>query len=186
MQDYEDFARSYSGIAKALATWTWDRHARGVFVTVAGPFGDQVPDDSPLHDNLVSAMQKAGDPRVPVIVKSYRKVFFKLAAELRVDPAYLPDRVVTDVESALRSSFSFDARAFGQPVTLSEVVTVIQSVGGVVSVDINQLFRSDTPTALESYLPASAPQPGDDTTQAAAAELLTLDPGPLNELEVIA
>lgn len=186
LQDYEDFARSYSGIAKALATWTWDRHARGVFVTVAGPFGDEVPDDSPLHDNLVSAMQKAGDPRVPVAVKSYRKVFFKLAAELRVDPAYLPDRVVTDVESALRSSFSFDARSFGQPVTLSEVVTVMQSVGGVVSVDINKLFRSDKPATLESSLPASAPQPGDDATQAAAAELLTLDPGPLNELEVIA
>ena len=39
LQDYEDFSRSYAGIAKALATWTWDGRTRGVFITVAGPLG---------------------------------------------------------------------------------------------------------------------------------------------------
>ena len=29
LQDYEDFARAYPGIAKALATWTWDGRKRG-------------------------------------------------------------------------------------------------------------------------------------------------------------
>lgn len=185
LQDYEDFARAYSGIAKALATWTWNRHARGVFVTVAGPFGDEVPDDSLLHASLLSAMQKAGDPQVAVEVKSYRKAFFKIAAEIRVDPAYLPDLVLANVKSALRANFSFDAREFGQAVTLSKVITVIQNVAGVVSVDINKLHRSDRIEALESYLEASAPRPGDDATRAAAAELLTLDEGQLDELEVI-
>src|SRR4030095_9738494 len=36
--DYEDFARNFSGIAKALATWTWNAHSRGIFLTVA--FGE--------------------------------------------------------------------------------------------------------------------------------------------------
>ena len=37
LRDYEDFARAFAGIAKALATWSWDGERRGVFVTVAGP-----------------------------------------------------------------------------------------------------------------------------------------------------
>lgn len=186
LQDYEDFASSYSGIAKALVTWTWNRHARGVFVTVAGPFGDEVPDDSSLHKSLVSAMHKAGDSQVPIEVKSYHKVFFKVAAQIMVDTAFLPERVLADVKSALSSSFSFEARSFGQPVTLSEVMTIIQNVKGVVSVDVNSLYRSDSTAGLESYLKASAPQPGDDATKAAAAELLIIDPESLEDLEVIA
>ena len=39
LKDYEDFARSFSGIDKALATWTWFGEKRGVFVTVAGAVG---------------------------------------------------------------------------------------------------------------------------------------------------
>ena len=36
LRDYEDFARAFGGIAKALATWTWDGQRQGIFVTVAG------------------------------------------------------------------------------------------------------------------------------------------------------
>ena len=36
LEDYENFSRAYGGIAKALATWTWDGRTRGVFITVAG------------------------------------------------------------------------------------------------------------------------------------------------------
>ena len=39
LTDYEDFARAFGGIAKALAAWTWNKHSRGVLVTVAGPNG---------------------------------------------------------------------------------------------------------------------------------------------------
>ena len=39
LRDYEDFARAFAGIAKALATWTWDGERQGVFVTVAGVDG---------------------------------------------------------------------------------------------------------------------------------------------------
>ena len=45
LRDYEDFARAFAGIAKALATWTWDGERQGVFVTVAGV------DGTPLAEN---------------------------------------------------------------------------------------------------------------------------------------
>jgi hypothetical protein len=178
LRDYEDFARSFSGIAKALATWTWNIHARGVFVTVAGIDGAEVADDSVLRNNLVSAMHKLGDAQIPVTIKSYRSVTFKLVADVKVEADRIEKDVIAAVEAALRSSFSFEARAFGQPVALSEVISVMQNVAGVAAVDINKLYRSDENEALNSFLPSRAPQAGDDAN-VLPAELLTLDPAPL-------
>jgi hypothetical protein len=176
LSDYEDFARSFSGIAKALATWTWNVHARGIFITVAGIDGAAV--DSKLNDTLVAAILKYSDSRVPVTIKTFQPVTFKLGAEVKVNPDYIQANVMATVEAALRSAFSFPARTFGQPVTLSEVVSAIQNVAGVIAIDINKLHRSDRPEAWNSLLLAHAPQAGDDS-KAAAAELLTLDSTPL-------
>ena len=46
LQDYEDFARAFSGIDKALATWVWSGEKRSVFVTVSGANGAEVKADS--------------------------------------------------------------------------------------------------------------------------------------------
>lgn len=176
LSDYEDFARSFSGIAKALATWTWNLHARGIYVTVAGIDGAEV--DQKLHDTLMSAMLTYADAHVPITIKSYRPVTFRLVADVKVDPDYIEEKVLAAVEAALRSGFSFTARSFGQPVTLSEVVSAMQNVAGVVAVDVNKLYRSDEAEAWNSLLAAEAPQAGDDAG-VPAAELLTLDPAPL-------
>lgn len=176
LRDYEDFARSFSGIAKALATWTWNLHARGIYVTVAGIDGAEV--DQKLHDTLMSAMLTYADAHVPITIKSYRPVTFELVADVKVDPDYIEEKVLAAVEAALRSGFSFTARAFGQPVTLSEVVSAIQNVAGVVAVDVNKLYRSDEAEVWNALLGAEAPQAGDDAG-VPAAELLTLDPAPL-------
>lgn len=185
LKDYEDFARAYAGIAKALATWTWNGQARGVFVTVAGPDGAEVKADSDLYKNLLDAMRLAGDPYVSLRVQSYAKAFFRLAARVKTHPDYLPEKVLAAVEQALRERFSFDARQFGQPVALSEVVAVMQSAPGVVAVDLDKLYRfDDTAAGLNALLPAAAPQAGDKGT-VAAAELLTLDPSPLHDLGVM-
>src|SRR5262249_35825564 len=94
LRDYEDFARAFSGVAKAHVAWTWTGHARGVFLTVAGPDGGQFEATSPTLDHLVSALGKAGDPRIPVRVASYRRALFRLAAEVQRNPLYLADRVL--------------------------------------------------------------------------------------------
>src|SRR6185295_3368783 len=39
LRDYEDFARGFSGIDKALAVPMWFGEKRGVFITVAGAGG---------------------------------------------------------------------------------------------------------------------------------------------------
>jgi hypothetical protein len=106
----------------------------------------------------------------------------------------------------LRSAFSFDARAFGQPVAQSEVIAVMQAVPGVVAVDLYKLYRPDSfiffpPGGFRSHsaidffrfrginqlntiLAAAVPQAGTDG-RLLAAELLTLDPAPLDDLGVM-
>lgn len=179
LQDYQDFARAFSGIDKALATWTWFGERRGVFVTVAGANGAKVDEDSTLYKNLVKAMKTSGDATVPLLVKSYRPRLFRVAAALGADAAFVPEKVVADVERTLRNAFAFGVREFGQPVHFSEVVGVMQNVRGVVSVDVTEFHRSDQAPgpAPEAHIAAAAPQAG--TAQILAAELLTLDPRPL-------
>jgi hypothetical protein len=88
------------------------------------------------------------------------------------------------VEQALRASFSFDARAFGQPVMLSEVMAAMQAVPGVLAVDLTRLRRIDNGfrrrelLLFSDALSAAAPSMEDDGTLL-AAELLTLDPRPV-------
>ena len=181
LADYENFSRSYAGIAKALATWTWDGRTRGVFLTVAGPLGTTV--SSALAADLITAIHKAGDPYVPVRVDSYEEAKFKVAGSIKIDPDYEAETVVAAAIEALRGEFSFARRGFGQPVALSEVIALIQNVAGVVAVDLDKLYRTGEAAILNSRLEAALPA-GGDPNSLGAAELLTLDPAPF-ELEVM-
>lgn len=180
LRDYEDFARAFTGVAKALATWTWNGSDRGVFLTVAGGGGAAIAEGSLTYDNLVSAMRSAGDETVPLRVRSYLPAFFRVAAKVGVDPAYEQAPVLAAVEAALRAAFAFDARAFGQPVAKSEVIATMQAVAGVVAVDLDALNRTDNLTTgapVRDVLVAFAPRAGTNVTL--AAELLLLDPRPV-------
>ena len=178
LQDYADFSRGYAGIAKSLATWSWDGERRGMMVTVAAPEGGDVSDD--VIDLLTSALRAAGDPFVPLRVVSYRSALFRVSFKLRCDPRYDRAIVVADVVDALRSEYAFAARAFGEPVALSGVIATIQNVPGVIAVDIDQLRRTDNVggSGLLAPLPAAMPQAG-ALASTLAAELLTLADDPI-------
>ena len=177
LQDYQDFARAFSGIDKALATPVQVSEKKGVFVTIAGAKGAAVASDSFLFSSLLTAIENAGDTVVPFIVKSYQPRFFRLSAQVKLDPEFLPDKVLAQIEQELRERFSFDARDFGQPVHRSEVVALIQGVQGVVSVNVKQFYRSDENPTTHLHLVAAVPAAGgQDLTP---AEILMLDPQPL-------
>jgi predicted phage baseplate assembly protein len=185
LRDYEDFARAFSGIAKAMATWASDGASRNVFITVAGPGGALVPESGDTCANLVAALAAAGDPFASPRVRSYRPALFRVHGRVKLHPDYLADQVLSAIDEALHSRFSFDARAFGQPVMLSEVIARIQAVPGVIAVDVDRFVRTDDPErALGPRLDAAAPLPG-AANGMQPAELLTLDPAPV-ELGVMA
>jgi predicted phage baseplate assembly protein len=177
LQDYQDFARAFSGIDKALATPIQFGEKTGVFVSVAGTKGAEVTSDSSLFSSLLTAIGESGDPTVPFILKSFQPRFFRLAAQVKIDPEFLPDKVVAQIEQKLRDSFSFEARDFGQPVHQSEIIALIQSVSGVVSVNVTGFYRSDESPTVHLHLVAKVPAPGG--TDLSPAEILMLDPQPL-------
>ena len=185
LRDYEDLTAAFAGIAKALATWTWENQRRVVFITIAGPDGVTIPSESDTYKHLLAALKKGSDPHVNLRVKTYRQALFRIAGTVTVDPNHLPEKVKIEVAHALREAFSFDARAFGQPVMLSEVIATIQAVSGVLAVDIDKLYRIDEPAIINYRLLADLPKTGAEG-DIRAAELLILDPEPLDELEVTA
>jgi hypothetical protein len=176
LRDYEDFARSFGGIAKAKAVWSWNGSARTIALTVAGVGGD-VPADRDVA-NLAQAIADASDGHAVVTILPYRPASFRVAAKLRTDPAFAPDAVSAAVVATLNDRFSFDKRNLGQPVFRSEVIATIQTVPGVDWVDLDSFYRGDTPSLAEALF-AEAPRSGLRLglgAQPLGAELLTIHP----------
>ena len=82
LEDYQNFALNFAGIAKALATWSWFGVRRGVFLTVAGANGAVLEGDDPVVLNLIAAIQSGGNPFIPLQVASYVPVLFQIGASV--------------------------------------------------------------------------------------------------------
>jgi len=171
LRDFEDFVRGRPGVAKALASWMLGTERRGVFVTVAGPNGNLISNTGSIETSL----RTSGDRFVPVKVRTYRQLFFRIAATVKVEPDRLPEMVKAAIGTKLRDTFSFASRAFGQPVHASEVIALIQGVPGVLSVNLTKLE-----TDLQHTAPLTAAVPEGDLAAANdGAQLLLLDPRPM-------
>lgn len=183
-QDYEIFARSYVGIAKAQARLIWNGTSEGMFVTVAGTDAQEVPVESSLYKRLVTAMRRVSDRTIPLAVLSFNKLLFKLEAQVKVVLEKPVDAVFADVEQALHTKYGFNARDFGVGVTANEVKNTIQGVPGVVKVIVNSLYFTGNPPTYNQGL--NAVMPGETSgAGASAAVLLMLDPGPVGLRELL-
>lgn len=139
--DYEDFARATAGIGKAQAVRLWDGRRWWVHLTLATAEGAELLPTDALYQSLVADIQARRDPVQRVLFDTFTPPAFRLRGTLRVDPACVPEEVLEAVHSALRAAFSFEARAFGQPVTGAEILAVCHRVDGVVAVDLDALWR---------------------------------------------
>jgi predicted phage baseplate assembly protein len=178
LTDYADYSRAFAGIAKAHAAWIAHGAARGVHVTVAGPHGAAVK--AVTSNDLVASLRSYGDPLVPLNVQSYRAATFRLSATVRVAADRVVDDTLEAVRLALRDAFSFDARDFGQTVSMDEIMRVCHGVAGVEAVDLVLLRRSDqsaTP-AVRARLFAAMPLLTGATVS--PAEILVLDAASLD------
>jgi hypothetical protein len=136
-RDYEDFSRTFAGVAKASASRLSDGRRRVVHVTIAGADDAPIAKTSDLYKNLREALHKFGDPFQPVELDTrYLKTLF-VSANVKVHPDYLWEPVETKVRAALLERFSFYRRDLGQDALLSEAIAAAQSVEGVVYVDFD-------------------------------------------------
>jgi hypothetical protein len=177
LQDYQDFARMFPGVAKALATWSADGPVRGVMITIAGPGGEVFQDSSQTVINLLAALASVGDPFVPLRVVSFTPLTFTVAGAVKVDQAYDPAAVLAAAGTALQAAFSFQARDFGQDVAVSQVLQVIHSVPGVVAVELTSLAPTGGSPGLPSggLVLSGLPVTGGPLASLVPAELLTID-----------
>lgn len=185
--DYEQFILAFTGIAKAQASVIWNAQTRRVYITLAGPTtpeqpnGTEIAEDSSLYRKIASSLHDASDPAIPFKMVSYRTALFRMAVYVKTDPTQ--GGVLSAVEQKLRTSFAFDARTFGQSVTLKEVVSVIQSVPGVITVRVDKLYRVGNTPAKNDILEANS-LGLDSNGRVALAELLILSPiQPFDALE---
>jgi hypothetical protein len=137
--DYENFATTFAGIAKAYAVWIPSGPAQGVFLTVAAAGGAALAPDNPTLSNLVASLQSYGNPLIPITVQSFVETLFDLSADIQYDPAYIQSAVQAQVLQMLSNAYGFGQRSFGQGVSMDEIATVIQSVPGVIAVNVTEL-----------------------------------------------
>lgn len=187
--DYEDFARAFSGVAKAQAQVLALNTGTTVAITIAGPDGNPLTSASPVWQHLLSALKNNGDPHVAVQLLSHQASPFRLGLKVKRDPDHDIKTVLTNVEAALRAHFAFDARELSQPVQQSEVISIAQAVPGVVAVELTRLYGGTQPLAQTQVskqmrlLASRMRVQGGVAGVALPAELLTLDPGPFDLLE---
>jgi hypothetical protein len=145
--DYQDYASSFAGIAKAHALWIPSGPGRGVFLTIASVGGVALPPGNPTLNNLVSSLRNYGNPLVPITAQSFLETLFGLSADLKYDPAYDATAVKAQVSTALTQAYSFSARTFGQGISADEVAAFIQAVPGVLAVNVTKIFTVATSAA---------------------------------------
>jgi hypothetical protein len=139
VQDYEDFSRTFAGIGKARATELSDGRRQLVHVTIAGVDDIPIDKNSDLYRSLRQSLLDYGDLYQAIQLEVRELVLIVIDAKVRILPDYQWESVVTQLRSALLDAFSFERRELGQDVLLSEVLSVMQAVRGVVYVDIDQL-----------------------------------------------
>jgi len=142
LDDYEDFARAFAGIGKARAAWIWRGETRIVRITMAAADGSRVEMDSPLYKKLVSAVANCSVPHQPFVVESFVPLTFQVELRVLPDRRSIPEKVFAAVRTALLDAFSFALRQFGESVTESEVMALVQGVEGV---EAANLVRLDVP-----------------------------------------
>lgn len=147
LEDYQNYASTFAGIAKAYAVWIPSGPSRGVFLTVAGVGGARLPAGNPTVTNLVASLHNYGNPLIPITVQSFLETHFGFSADLKYDPAYSQPAVRAGVLQALSQAYSFAARSFGQGVSGDELAAVIQVVPGVVAVNVKEIHVVATSAA---------------------------------------
>ncbi|HYH85699.1 MAG TPA: putative baseplate assembly protein [Pyrinomonadaceae bacterium] len=143
VRDYEDFARTFAGVGKASAARLTDGQGTVVHLTVAGADDIPIAPESDLFTNLRLALLKFGDPFQPLAIEVRALRLLVISAGVRLDPDYLWESVEPKIRTALLDRFSFDRRELGQDAYLSEVIGAIQSVPGVVYVDVDTFDALD-------------------------------------------
>ncbi len=137
--DYQNYAATFAGVAKAYAIWIPSGPSRGVFLTVAGAGGAALPPGNPTLGNLVTSLHNYGNPLIPITAVTFLETLFRFSADIAYNPDYDSTVVQAAITQSLRQQYSFASRSFGQGVSADEITAFIQAIPGVVAVNVKSL-----------------------------------------------
>lgn len=145
LRDFEDTALMASEVAKATTTWVWSGERRAIHLTIAAQGGATFSADG--LKRMAATLLSERDPNHKVLIDNYTAVAVLIDASIIVDDRYVTADVLAAARAALLFDLAFDRRRFAQPVYLSEIFAVLQSMAGVLAVDVNTLdLKSTDPT----------------------------------------
>lgn len=150
IMDYQNFAATYAGIAKANAIWIPSGPGRGVFLTVAAADGAYLPPGNPTLTRLVASLRDYGNPLTLINAFSFLETLFGIDADVAYKPGAdqsAMNAVNTAIVTALQKTYCFANRSFGQGVSADEIAAFIQAVPGVVAVNVKQIHPGPTSKA---------------------------------------
>jgi hypothetical protein len=148
LSDYASLVVQVSGVAKATAI-------ADVYTSVTvffAPYGDsgvQVDGVTPstIFNTLKTKVSSYMTDKVPanttVTFQPPSYVNVLINASITILPQYKQSLVETAVNSILAELLAFENVAFGDRITLQDVMTTIASIDGVARVSISKLVRSD-------------------------------------------
>ena len=137
IQDYEDFARTYAGIAKASSAPLSDGRRQLVHLTIAGSEDIPIATTSDLFLSLRRALREFGDPYQPIQVVVRHLKLLVISARVNLLPDYVWENVEPRIRARLLDKFSFAQRELGQDALSSEALSVMQAQPGVAYVDLD-------------------------------------------------
>lgn len=185
LDDYEHFARTFAGIAKATVTRLGTGGSSTVVITLAGPDNAAIDEHGDLVANLEAAFRTLGDPRQAFEIRSCDRVVLFIGASIDLVADALWETVEPAIRAALSRAFGFDNGDFAKPAYKSVAFAAIQNVDGVrdVTIDLFTGITNDTladvagfranPKVQDAVVPQPTRRLGE---RIAPAELVALDP----------
>jgi hypothetical protein len=151
--DYADLAREVPGVGKVLAVaLSWNQ-----VVLYVAPEGQVAEPSELLRRDLLAHLERRRMVTTDVLVVGPRPADIFLRATVRAQPYYRRADVEAAVEQAVADYLSFEAVEFGQPVFLSRVYDVIQSLPQVASLTITEFSRRPDTTVAPNGVIELAP-----------------------------
>lgn len=137
LEDYTDLALQVPGVGKAEAiAINWNQ-----VVLYVAPAGQVAEPSELLRQDLLAFFESRRMITTSLKIFGPTPADIYLRATLQAQPYFLQTDVRRAVEDALNGYLAFDAIAFGQPIYLSRVYDVIQSLPQVASVFISEFSR---------------------------------------------
>jgi hypothetical protein len=176
LSDYEDFAHTFPGVARAEGRAFWAGGCHLVHLTLAPAGGRVLEEGDPLFQDLARAIDRVREAPRPVRLDGWRRVTFDLAARVSVDRRYRSSAVEAAIRKTLTEAWSFEKSRFGATLTSAAAVALLEGVEGVVAVVLEAFHPTGTPAEIRTHLRAEPARAGANG-RIEPAQLLLVNPG---------